>query len=1026
MLFIILQNGLYLDNLHFSNIDVKKTYISWNKGLKLSVDKILITKSTKKHVSAFTIEDISKPINLFSKYQALVHTVTIKNLSTSGLNAAFSYNSDTNSSLQIDYRDNTAKLDIYLVDNILKLDLKECHDKNSSYQINGYIFLDTLKNKSYAKLNAVVNNDLNITAFGIMDTQKIRYRAVGHKPVKEIKQILSTIAFDKHLKYWVHDAIDTKDVHIEELHGSVDLQNIKDFYKKLYVRAVADKLIYKYNPNLEPVVSQETLLEFTQGILFIKPVGTHSYHTSLKDSWLKIDFTKRHEWLDLYLILDGKLNKDILSILQAYKIKLPIRQTKGKVSTDLHLGIDLQTIDTDVEGDFSTDDAVFDFMGVPLHTSNTKVFLKNTKITTNSMKINYKDILETNATLIYDAKENTGSIDLLVSDINVSNVTLSKGNKPLHALYTIDNNNSKLSINASEWNFLNQTIFLDPLTFAFNVHNLAINIPPTLFNVNDVAKGYVGGLVDLNTTKADLDIDLIKFNFGGVALDQSDAPFKVHYGKELNIQSINDIYLLVNGSPYKVKNAKVVIDDENVKLKHTLLEVGNFITTKIYAKYNYKTNKAHLSLNNFLLKNPKTGNTLYQNNKILLHAYVKQNHIEIKSTELDASFYSDAYLWKLNIHSLGRVAKGSQLLKDLQLTSGDASFYKKSDEEETQFKANIIYPYTLVLLNDKAVKQYEITGRIKKDLRIYFDINKKIKVKISDKTKINCKKIGINLNEIIHFVNDINSATTNTKDANASVFLNATDSYIYLDDQRRAISDKIYLQYTDKILTAQLRYKKGYAGFMLKKNNFHLYGTNFNDTFMQNVFSLAKFKGGNLDFSMEGKLSDYNGVFYIQNTTLMDYKLLNNVLAFVNTIPSLVTFSLPNYDKDGLEVQSAYINFHYKDSLFNITDIYLNSKEISILGKGNADIAQNNIDLTMNLKTDLASNVSKIPLVGYIVFDGKSLSTTLKVNGDLNDPTINTQVAQDIVVAPLNIIKRTLILPYNLIKKAVTDINTSK
>jgi len=93
------------------------------------------------------------------------------------------------------------------------------------------------------------------------------------------------------------------------------------------------------------------------------------------------------------------------------------------------------------------------------------------------------------------------------------------------------------------------------------------------------------------------------------------------------------------------------------------------------------------------------------------------------------------------------------------------------------------------------------------------------------------------------------------------------------------------------------------------------------------------------------------------------------------------------------------------------------------LGKGTANIKQNKINLLLNLKTDLASDVSKIPLVGYLIFDGKSLSTTLKVTGKLNNPKIQTQLAKDIVVAPLNIIKRTLTLPYRLIKKAVNDVN---
>ena len=56
----------------------------------------------------------------------------------------------------------------------------------------------------------------------------------------------------------------------------------------------------------------------------------------------------------------------------------------------------------------------------------------------------------------------------------------------------------------------------------------------------------------------------------------------------------------------------------------------------------------------------------------------------------------------------------------------------------------------------------------------------------------------------------------------------------------------------------------------------------------RNFFSLSKFKGGNLNFSMNGNITDYDGLFYITDTIIVDYKMLNNILAFVNTVPSLV------------------------------------------------------------------------------------------------------------------------------------------
>ncbi len=165
---------------------------------------------------------------------------------------------------------------------------------------------------------------------------------------------------------------------------------------------------------------------------------------------------------------------------------------------------------------------------------------------------------------------------------------------------------------------------------------------------------------------------------------------------------------------------------------------------------------------------------------------------------------------------------------------------------------------------------------------------------------------------------------------------------------------------------------------------------------------------------MHGTTKEYKGLIHIKETTILDYKILNNILAFVNTIPSLITFSLPGYSQKGLEVKSAYVNFNAKDNVFNISDISLDSKEMDIVGRGTASYVKNEIDIDLNLVSDLGSSVAKIPVVGYILLGEDSISTSMKISGKLNDPNVSSLIVKDIAVAPLNIIKRTLLLPFHL------------
>jgi hypothetical protein len=195
-----------------------------------------------------------------------------------------------------------------------------------------------------------------------------------------------------------------------------------------------------------------------------------------------------------------------------------------------------------------------------------------------------------------------------------------------------------------------------------------------------------------------------------------------------------------------------------------------------------------------------------------------------------------------------------------------------------------------------------------------------------------------------------------------------------------------------------------------------LYGNNFGDRFMNKLFALSEHKEGKLEISVYGQTNKYEGMAYIEKTTIHDFTLLNNILAFVNTIPSLVTFSLPGYSTKGLEVNNAYAKFNFENDIYFISDMLIDSKEIKILGKGLASLKYNILDLDLNLKTDLGSSASKIPIVGYIIFGEDSISTSLKIDGALDNPIVNTTIAKDIILAPFNILKRTFLIPYHLFK----------
>ena len=1020
-----MQNGLYLDNLHISNIHLKNSYIRLDNKFHITIDELTLDKTSSNNKKQIDIKDINKYLQWIANFEYLFETISIKKIDSQSLLGTFYYSQNEKSFFNFSLNHFICKTEPQIEHKKFILKINKVQNKEFAFKLNGTIIIDTENSKQYFKLNTIINNDANLTLYGLSNNETLHYNLIANKDINDIKSILKLIPFDKHVKFWAYKAVTAQNVTLKSCHGFVNYNDINNFYKNLYVNAVVKKLIYTYNKKLQSISSEKTVLKLQNGILYIYPINAKTYNTSLKTSWLKIDFTQKHEMLDLYLLLNGSINHDILHLLSVYKIKLPLKQNRGLIDTNLHLNIDLQTIDTDVKGEFLVKSANIDFIGINFDVKNSHIFLDNNALFIKKMHLKYKNILESNVKAKYNLKENTGKIDFKLKEFNFKDLTL-EPTKPLHISYNLKKEKNVLNIHNSTWNYHKQKIMLNAFSLPYNISDSNITIPPVMYTLGKISNGIIGGSVDLNKTIFDFDVDLLKLKYAGVTLSQTIVPLKVQFNKKLSVTSPQDIYFSLNGSRYKLKNFNLVVDDDSINLKRTGLEIGRYIKTKVYAKYLLNSNKIGIGLNNFVLKNPASGNILYANNKVKLQAKFTDDNITINSDQLNADFYSDSDIWKLNLHSLDRISNNSKLLQYFNITNGKISFFKKSNEKFTKFRGAVQYPYALFMNKNREIHKYFIRGKINKNNQNYLDINHKVKIRIGKKVKISTNNVGVNIHEALKLIHDINRYQKESKGESQNIYLNATNSYIYIGKNRYVISDKIYLQYINKITTAQLSYKRGTAGFKLSDNKFYLYGKDFNDKFMQELSALSKFKGGSLDFSMEGTLEDYNGLFFMKNTTMIDYKLLNNVLAFINTVPSLITFSLPGYNKHGLFVKKGYFSFSSKNDLFKVSDLYLESKELKILGKGKVDLNKEKIDLSLNLKTDLASNISKVPLVGYIIFDGESLSTTLNITGNLNDPKVQTEVAKDIVTAPLNIIKRTLTLPYKLIKSAVDNIDTTE
>jgi len=171
-------------------------------------------------------------------------------------------------------------------------------------------------------------------------------------------------------------------------------------------------------------------------------------------------------------------------------------------------------------------------------------------------------------------------------------------------------------------------------------------------------------------------------------------------------------------------------------------------------------------------------------------------------------------------------------------------------------------------------------------------------------------------------------------------------------------------------------------------------------------------KTGNPQTVMKGEI-------IVEGGMMKNFKAYNNTLAFINTLPALVTLHKPGYSSEGFKIISGVVTYRMIEGKKIIFDsIYIKGEVATIVGKGELDLVKKtmNINLGIQVAKDFGKMVGSIPLVGHIlVGKDKSLTVGLKITGNIDKPQVNVSAMKDILSYPLELIKRTMEAPQELL-----------
>lgn len=1013
--FIALQNGFFIDTLSFKSVKIEKLYIKYNEKISLNIQALSLLEQNEEKDLKINYDEILKQLHSSLWFLTWFEEIAVQNISFKDFKGTLHYKNADDSVFTLFSPSFELQSFFSLKETLLSINIDSFHAVDKTFHIDGSFLFDIKDSfKTDATLNIAIGDETKLHLYASGDKNRLSYKIQSDTDIKNTREIVDLFDVDPDVKYWIYDAIKMSSLSLQTLEGWFEYENLDKAYLNLYAKGVANDLIYTYDQKVDSVRTKSTDLEFKDGVLYIKPQNAYSYNFFLDKSWLKIDFSKQEELLTLYLLFKGRVNKELLSLLERYEIKLPFIQNRGEVDTNLTLDINLITLGVEALGDFYAKEAQIEYLGLDIDISDANVSLENYAVKVKNMRAKYGDIASALVDLDFDAAVSDGNLsfrfDFIESKEN--SVALIKEKTPLEATYFISAKQDYLDIAKSSWQFEDNIFSIDSMHIPFDINTLEAKIPKTKVEAANLFLGYMSGDISFKTKEATLAIDPKKLDYSGLTIKEVSSPLTLKYIQEgATLSCSKPIFLEFDRKKIILEALNLSFDKKDINIKNLFLNFNDVLISSVDATYDFLQKKGKVTLFNIELP---------QNSEL----FDIDEHVELKIEnqndtfvglidKFDIKYHKDKTGWMLLFDSLEPLSKYSDIFKKYSLTNGYGAIQKRADAKDIEFFLSTNYKYKFLVADNGIQESYIVHGTIEDDFKkTTLKINNSIDVTIEDEIKVKTKDIGINLDEILNFMADKNSSKE-SKD-NTILTFDAKDSYIYLSENRRAISDSIHLKYANEDIYAKLLHKEGKATFKLHDDIFHLYGEKFDDSFMEKLFSSSKFKGGSLEFYINGLTEEFSGVVYIKDTTILDYKILNNILAFVNTVPSLVTFSLPGYNINGIETQNAYFNFKYKDEIYNISNLYLKSKEIEIAGMGEASIKNDTIAMDLSLKTALGSSFSKIPLIGQILMGRENISATLTLDGKLSDPSVNTQITKDIAVMPFNIIKRTLMYPIEL------------
>ncbi|SKB37661.1 Protein of unknown function [Malaciobacter marinus] len=649
------------------------------------------------------------------------------------------------------------------------------------------------------------------------------------------------------------------------------------------------------------------------------------------------------------------LNDDILGILKAYDIYLPLKQTKGVTNSTFTLVVPyLLEKDMKTTGYFEAKDSTFKLQNFEFFTKDAKVQLQGSNVIIKNSHIKHQDMFEGRLNLNIDTNNSLANGDVLLNSLQIKSSDEDIINaKDLKTAIAID--------------FTKDTILkFDDINTQLSIKKDSIDI-----NIKELLQiyEYSALLKKLNIKNGSIDLEVFnnnKIDFN-LLLDNLEYPI---FKNNKKINKLNFLGQIRNEDLFiSSKKKNIIIKKiENMPLE---VKLSSFdINADEFKKSSSKTNNISNENINLHMKNMNL--TIDKNEYFANEAFVniKDSKVNFKGDfdTLVFPFYQDTkQVTNYNLDGIYDLKK-----ENLQL--------KTDDKKVTLY----IVPSKSLKLN---LQDYDLHVRTKddnSDLSSFKTLEidaQNSNIVINDEYKALAKKyrVKVDENEQSFTLENKKILVTYKKDKDKKIKIKANN-----------LNDKFINTLANKEVL-----KGGSVVFIASGDEKSLDG--------KVILSENKIEN----------LSIITNIVTLINTSPA---LINPLLA-IPSIASMA--SNEGFALNGYKVNDGYIDFVYnfETNFLNLNEIVTVGNGIDFEGKMMVDLDSRVIDGKLNLIffKGYSSVVGSIPVLNYVFLgDKKRVETQIELSGTLDDPKIVSNIAKDSINAPVNVIKRIIKSPLKL------------